>query len=71
MRLQLKGFIVVDFASTFSETQKLLREAVSDGKIKVGDENETIVPTNFESIPGTWLRLFSGNTRGKLLTKLE
>jgi len=47
-----------------------LIEAVKSGKIKLGDENETVVETVFESIPNTWIMLFSGQNRGKLVTKL-
>lgn len=70
MRLQLKGFIVIDFASSFAQTQTLLKEAIRQGKIRVGDENETVVPTEFTRVPETWLRLFSGESTGKLVTKL-
>ncbi len=43
---------------------------MKSGRIKLGDENETVVETAFEKIPNTWLMLFSGQNRGKLVTKL-
>jgi len=43
---------------------------VQAGKIKMGDESETVVDAKFEDIPRTYLKLFSGANRGKLVTKL-
>lgn len=70
MRLQIKGFVVIDFISKAAETIGKLVGAVKEGKIKIGDENETVVDTKFEEIPGTWLKLFQGGNQGKLITKL-
>ena len=71
-RLQVKGFIILDFYKTAeaSATIKKLTEAAVSGKIKIGDENETVVESKFEDIPKTWMRLFEGSNRGKLVTKL-
>jgi len=70
MRLQIKGFIVIDFLHKAVETIGKLVGAVQEGKIKIGAENETVVDTKFEEVPGTWLRLFEGSNQGKLVTKL-
>lgn len=70
MRLQIKGFIVLDFMAKAAETVGKLVGAVQEGKIRVGEENETVVQTAFEEVPRTWLRLFEGENRGKLVTKL-
>lgn len=70
MRLQVKGFIVLDFLSKAVETIQKLVGAVKEGKITIGEENETVVDTKFEDIPGTWLKLFQGSNQGKLVTKL-
>lgn len=70
MRLQIKGFIVIDHLHKAAETVGKLVGAIKEGKIKVGDENETVVDTKFEEIPGTWLKLFEGANQGKLVTKL-
>ncbi|KAK5331668.1 quinone oxidoreductase [Exophiala xenobiotica] len=71
MRLQIKGFIVIDYLSKAAETQKIFRQAIQEGKLKVGDEMETVVSTKFDDVPKTWLKLFSGENTGKLVTKLE
>jgi len=52
------------------ETVKTLVQAVKEGKIKVGEENETVVETKFEEVPKTWMRLFEGANTGKLVTKV-
>ena len=69
MRLQVKGFIVIDFFDKAIETVQTLVGAVKEGKIKVADENETVVKTKFEDVPGTWLKLFEGGNQGKLVTQ--
>lgn len=73
MRLEIRGFIVLDFLAQGKGPQaiKELREALKEGKITVGDQNETVVKTEFEGIPETWMKLFEGGNMGKLVTKLE
>jgi len=72
MRIQLRGFIVTDFVNQGKapETIKMLVGAVAEGKLKVGDEHEHVVPCTFEEIPNVWLKLFEGANQGKLVTKL-
>ena len=71
MRLSIRGFIVVDYASQFPATIKLLLEALKDGKLKItNEESEQVVDTKFEEVPKTWLRLFEGANTGKLVTKI-
>lgn len=70
MRLEIKGFVVLDFLGKASETIQELIAAAKEGKIKIGDENETVISTSFEGIPETWMKLFDGVNRGKLITKL-
>lgn len=69
MRLMVKGFIVIDYLHKAQEAIGKLVGALKEGKIKVGDENETVVDTKFEDVPGTWLKLFEGGNQGKLVTK--
>lgn len=69
MRLQIKGFIVIDYLQKASEAIGKLTGALKEGKIKIGEENETVVDTKFEEVPKTWLRLFEGSNQGKLVTK--
>jgi NADPH-dependent curcumin reductase CurA len=72
-RLEVKGFIVTDAieaGKTGTMIQKIV-EKIKEGKIKIGEDSETVVPTKFEDIPKTWTMLFSGGNQGKLVTKLE
>lgn len=71
MRIEIKGFIVLDFAAKFAEALDLLKKGVEDGKLKVGDEGEHIVEAGFESVPTVWMGLFEGSNQGKLLTKIK
>ena len=71
MRLSVRGFIVTDYLSKARETIQMFVQAVKDGKLKIGDEIESVVPTKFEDIPKTWLKLFQGGNQGKLVTKIE
>lgn len=74
MRLQIKGFIILDALHRANEMIKTLVGALQEGKLKIGEANETVVDTTkeggFEDIPKTWLRLFEGANQGKLVTKL-
>lgn len=70
MRLSIRGFIVTDFMSKASETIQLFIKSVEEGKLKIGAEQEHVVDTKFEDVPKTWLMLFEGGNRGKLITKL-
>lgn len=72
-RLEIRGFIVTDaFMSgkTGPMIEKLV-EKVKAGKINIGTESETVVPTAFEDVPKTWMMLFSGANQGKLVTELK
>lgn len=70
MRLQVRGFIVTDHMGTAEQTRQLFIKSVEEGKLKIGPEQEHVVHTKFEDIPKTWLLLFEGANRGKLVTKL-
>jgi len=71
MRIEIRGFIIFDFAPKFAEATRELIAAYKEGKIRIGDESETIVETSFEDIPRTWMKLFEGSNTGKLVTKLK
>ncbi|KAL1635516.1 quinone oxidoreductase [Diplodia intermedia] len=70
MRLQLKGFILLDYAEKIPQAIGALVAAVREGKVVLGEEMETVVETGIEGVPETWMRLFEGMNRGKLVTKL-
>lgn len=71
-RIEIKGLIVMDFIATGKgpEAVQEMVTAAKEGKIKVGDKNETVVDTKFEAVPNTWMLLFEGANTGKLVTKL-
>lgn len=71
MRLHVKGFVVTDAGlARWAEIVGALVQGYREGKIRVGEDGQTIVPATFEEIPNTWMRLFDGQSTGKLLTKL-
>ena len=75
MRLEILGFLIFDFQAMdegqkVKEALKILRHAVSNGAVKIGDENETVVESSWEKVPDVWMRLFDGRSQGKLITKL-
>ncbi|KAL8760791.1 MAG: hypothetical protein Q9184_003050 [Pyrenodesmia sp. 2 TL-2023] len=70
-RIEIKGFIVFDFAPKFKEATEQLVEATKEGKIKSDSSNETVVETDFERVPEVWMKLFEGGNKGKLVTKLK
>jgi NADPH-dependent curcumin reductase CurA len=70
MRIEVKGFIVLDYAHRAQEVSEIFQKAIADGKLQVGDEGEHVVETKFEDVPKTWVTLFSGANQGKLITKL-
>jgi NADPH-dependent curcumin reductase CurA len=71
-RLNIKGFIVSDYLGDGRLPQLLdaLTQAAQAGKIRVGTESETVVDTEFEDIPKTWIRLFDGSNTGKLVSRI-
>ena len=70
-RIEVRGFISFDFLGKGSEeAMREMVRAVREGKIKVDVGNETVVETGFEGVPATWMKLFEGGNRGKLITKL-
>lgn len=73
MRIEIKGFIIMDFLAQGKgpAARQELVEAFQAGKITISDQNETIVSSDFEHIPETWMKLFEGGNTGKLITKLE
>lgn len=73
MRLEIRGFIILDFLAEGKgpAATKELVDALKQGKITVGDQNETVVKAAFEGIPQAWMKLFEGANTGKLITKLD
>lgn len=72
MRLNIRGMVVTDATpARWAEMTKILLQGYKEGKIRATDDGQTIVPASFEDVPKTWMRLFDGQSMGKLLTKLE
>ena len=70
MRLEVQGFIVLDYMSKVPQALEVLNKALSEGKLKI-EEGEYIVKAGFEDVPKTWMQLFSGSNTGKLVTALQ
>lgn len=70
MRIEIKGLICLDAGAKIPQVFAELTQAYKDGKIKLSDDNETVITTGFEGIPETWMKLFSGVNTGKLITKI-
>lgn len=69
MRINVQGFIIIDYIHKFPETVMILKKSLAEGKLKI-DGGESIVTVVFEEIPKTWMRLFEGGNQGKLITAL-
>lgn len=69
-RLSIRGFIVTDFQPRAQEAIDIFKKSAAEGKLKIGEDQEQVVPTKFEDIPKTWLKLFEGGNQGKLITKI-
>ncbi|OAK97292.1 NAD(P)-binding protein [Phaeosphaeriaceae sp. SRC1lsM3a] len=72
-RIEVKGFIVTDAVVAGKAGAWLgeLVKGVKEGKIQIGPETETVVPTKFEDVPKTWTMLFKGGNTGKLVTEIK
>ncbi|KAH7408684.1 hypothetical protein DE146DRAFT_646936 [Phaeosphaeria sp. MPI-PUGE-AT-0046c] len=72
-RIEVKGFIVTDaiMAGKAGAWLGELVKGVKEGKIQIGPETETLVPTKFEDVPKTWTMLFKGGNTGKLVTEIK
>ncbi|KAF2136277.1 uncharacterized protein K452DRAFT_292524 [Aplosporella prunicola CBS 121167] len=71
MRLNIRGFILLDWAHKLTEMMEELVQAATEGKIVLGGESETVVEAGIEDVPRTWMKLFEGGNTGKLITKLS
>lgn len=70
-RYSLRGFVVWDYMDKQPEVVDIFLKSVKEGKMKIDDTSEQIVPTKIEDIPQTWLKLFDGGNTGKLISKIE
>ena len=70
MRLNCKGFIVLDYMDKFSQAREVFSKALAEGKLDI-EEGEQVVSGGFEDVPKTWMKLFSGGNTGKLVTAIQ
>lgn len=68
-RYTIRGFFMFDYMDKVPAALEELIAAGAEGKL-VLDGVETIVEVGIEKQPETFMRLFSGENQGKLLTKL-
>ncbi|KAI8271022.1 hypothetical protein K4K58_004023 [Colletotrichum sp. SAR11_239] len=71
MRLQITGFINLDWVEHLPEVRAILLDEWKKGTIVITNESEMVVEASFEEIPRTWMMLYSGGNTGKLVTKLK
>ncbi|KAL4961706.1 MDR family NADP-dependent oxidoreductase [Aspergillus stella-maris] len=70
MRIQVRGFIVLDYIHKFGDVVAELSQAWQQGKIVVDESMQTVVEAKFEEVPNVWMKLFEGANTGKLCTKI-
>ncbi|OJJ50373.1 hypothetical protein ASPZODRAFT_149710 [Penicilliopsis zonata CBS 506.65] len=71
MRLQILGFINIDWIDHLAEVRAILVEEWKKGTLVIGEESEMVVDTAFKDIPSTWMMLYSGGNTGKLVTRVK
>ena len=70
MRLRCQGFIVLDYMDKYPQAREVFTKALEDGKLHI-EEGEQIVKAGFDEVPKTWMKLFSGENTGKLVTAIQ
>ncbi|KAH9905670.1 NAD(P)-binding protein [Xylariomycetidae sp. FL2044] len=68
-RIAIKGFIMLDYLEHVPAGLQELVAAAADGRLDLSDA-ETLVEAPLEKQPEVWSRLYTGDNRGKLVTKL-
>ncbi|KAH8646885.1 hypothetical protein BX600DRAFT_477079 [Xylariales sp. PMI_506] len=68
-RINIKGFIMLDYLEHVPAGMQELITAAVDGRLDLSD-SETVVEAPLEKQPEVWTRLYTGESRGKLVTKL-
>lgn len=68
-RLNIRGFINLDHPELIAQGQADWAKWIGEGKIDV-DDIQTIVQDKIEDVPKTWLRLFDGSGKGKIISQI-
>lgn len=71
MRLQVLGFINLDYIEHLTEARQVLVDEWKKGNLTINEDIEMVVEASFDEIPQTWMMLYSGRNQGKLVTKLK
>lgn len=61
------GFVVLHFMHRIQEALDFISLALKEGKLKI---EETVVRASIEELPMIWMRLFSGENSGKLISQV-
>ncbi|TXT04793.1 hypothetical protein VHUM_04061 [Vanrija humicola] len=69
-RLTIRGFVNLDDPDVIAQGQADFAKWIGEGKIDV-DDIQTVVQDKIEDVPKTWLRLFDGSGKGKIISQLE
>jgi NADPH-dependent curcumin reductase CurA len=65
-RSRMEGFLVLDYEDQFSQARKEMSQWMAEGRL-VSQED---IQEGFENAPKTFMRLFTGQNRGKQMLKL-
>ncbi|KAK9797984.1 hypothetical protein SCARD494_03156 [Seiridium cardinale] len=68
-RITIKGFIMFDYLENVPAALQEMIAAAADGRLDLSDA-ETVMEGPLEKQPEIWTRLFTGDNKGKLVTKL-
>ncbi|WOO86311.1 Putative NADP-dependent oxidoreductase YfmJ [Vanrija pseudolonga] len=68
-RLNIRGFVNLDHPELIAQGQTDFAKWIGEGKIDV-DEIQTVVHEKIEDVPKTWLRLFDGSAKGKIISQI-
>ncbi|KAM0809341.1 hypothetical protein AB5N19_09684 [Seiridium cardinale] len=68
-RITIKGFIMFDYLEHVPAALQEMIAAAADGRLDLSDA-ETVMEGPLEKQPEIWTRLFTGDNKGKLVTKL-
>jgi hypothetical protein len=67
-RITLKGFFLFDHVDKIPQALQEVIAAAVDGRIKM--DVEEIIPATIEEVPKVWIDMYTGASKGKIMTKL-
>jgi len=66
-RARMEGFVIIDYYKRYGEAAMVLSQWLAQGKLKTSEHIEE----GIENFQETFMRLFDGNKRGKLILKVD